>query len=308
MLSDDFEDFEDFEDVNGNVPHSSFDFGIRSDSERLRFYWTIRACLSRADSYLQDLDGHDTTIHDEEEFEKKEKRAEVKQQQIKQLSLSGALYERLNRIMEEQEFEPHFAKELFFLYSWRTDFFHMCFPRSTWCTNPNGHDDVDRHKFEAVPYIITKTFDEVINTSALKKHMDNKVYEATQDTYDQDERFRFPHDLCESQKARSLYGHYFYSYFEIFSEFLKHYTKKDALHVLAVAYPRRPLKLIHLAFKKTLELELPVDGVKDTEGRIKKSREVKVFASFDIFISSFLDSRTSLKQSKRPKNLSMTKD
>lgn len=170
----------------------------------------------------------------------------IKADQVKIVG-SAQLYERINLNFLESKFEPFFVKEQFDLYSWREDFFHSSFPEECWFTD--GGDD--SHEFDTVPYQITKNFEKVVALACSTRNMQDKVY--------------FESDEIASAKARTLFDTNTVMYDESFldKEFLEAegLTYSDAAHVIVAAFQCAPQKLEHLAMKKVLEHEIPVEDI-----------------------------------------------
>ena len=176
----------------------------------------------------------------------KEKIEQVRQQQIDLLG-SATLYERINKNLKLTKFEAYFAREQFKLYSWREDFFHEQFTDGSWFTS--GADDA--HSFDTVPFQITQHFDSVVALSASLRGSDVRIY--------------FENDECQAARARNLFDSNTVMYMDNFlePESLEDHGLRfsDALHIIAAVFPAQPLKLEHLAMKKTLETKVPLDEI-----------------------------------------------
>lgn len=176
----------------------------------------------------------------------KEKIEQVRQQQIDLLG-SATLYERINKNLKLTKFEAYFAREQFKLYSWREDFFHEQFADGSWFTS--GADDA--HSFDTVPFQITQHFDSVVALSASLRGSDVRIY--------------FENDECQAARARNLFDSNTVMYMDNFlePESLEDHGLRfsDALHIIAAVFPAQPLKLEHLAMKKTLETKVPLDEI-----------------------------------------------
>ena len=176
----------------------------------------------------------------------KEKIEQVKQRQIDLLG-SAKLYERINQNLKLTKFEAYFAREQFKLFSWREDFFHEQFPDGSWFTS--GSDD--SHSFDTVPFQITQHFESVVALSTSQRSSDVKIY--------------FENDECRAARARNLFDSNTVMYMDNFlePESLEDHGLRfsDALHIIAAVFPAQPLKLEHLAMKKTLETKVPLDEI-----------------------------------------------
>ena len=176
----------------------------------------------------------------------KEKIEQVRQQQIDLLG-SATLYERINKNLKLTKFEAYFAREQFKLYSWREDFFHEQFTDGSWFTS--GADDA--HSFDTVPFQITQHFESVVALSASQRGSHVRVY--------------FENDECQAARARNLFDSNTVMYMDNFlePESLEDHGLRysDALHIIAAVFPAQPLKLEHLAMKKTLETKVPLDEI-----------------------------------------------
>ena len=189
----------------------------------------------------------------------KEKIEQVKQRQIDLLG-SSKLYERINRNLKETKFEAYFAGEQFKLYSWRKDFFREQFPHGSWFTLlgveedevVNEVNDVDDFTFAAVPFQITQHFDSVV--ALAQRSSDVKIYFETDYSYADRASHLFDSNTWKSVEeleyslAPDSFDHYGLSF-------------SDVLHIIAAVYPAQPLKLEHLAMKKTLETGVPRDEI-----------------------------------------------
>ena len=189
----------------------------------------------------------------------KEKIEQVKQRQIDLLG-SAKLYERINQNFKETKFEAYFAREQFKLYRWREDFFHEQFPDGSWFTS--GSDD--SHSFDTVPFQITQHFESVVALSTSQRSSDVKIY--------------FENDECRAARARNLFDSNTVMYMDNFlePESLEDHGLRfsDALHIIAAVFPAQPLKLEHLAMKKTLETKVPLDEI-PRELQEKAEKEIK---------------------------------
>ena len=166
-----------------------------------------------------------------------EKIAIIKQEQINLLGGSEELYSKVNDILAGG-FNAHFAKESFKLYEWRRKFFHCAFPSGTWVTD--GNDDA---RMDAVPINIAHKFDEVVKKATLtRKPWEVHYFECWGESY------QISRDFCE---------------YYIDADLSFHHDPYQALQLLAVMFPRRPLKLEDLAIKKALEYKLPLDKFHD---------------------------------------------
>jgi len=198
----------------------------------------------------------------------KEKIEQVRQQQIDLLG-SATLYERINKNLKLTKFEAYFAREQFKLYSWREDFFHEQFTDGSWFTS--GADDA--HSFDTVPFQITQHFDSVVALSASLRGSDVRIY--------------FENDECQAARARNLFDSNTVMYMDNFlePESLEDHGLRfsDALHIIAAVFPAQPLKLEHLAMKKTLETKVPLDEIprelqeKAEKGMFCASEQVEPF-------------------------------
>ena len=183
----------------------------------------------------------------------KEKIEQVKQRQIDLLG-SAKLYERINQNFKETKFEAYFAREQFKLYSWRKDFFYEQFPHGSWFTlveEDEVDDEVDDFSFATVPFQITQHFDSVValaqRSSDVKIYFEANYYHADRASHLFDSNTWKMNKLDYYLRPRPLeyYGLSF----------------SDVLHIIAAVYPAQPLKLEHLAMKKTLETEVPLDEI-----------------------------------------------
>ena len=190
----------------------------------------------------------------------KEKIEQVKQRQIDLLG-SSKLYERINQNLKLTKFEAYFAREQFKLYRWREDFFHEQFPDGSWFTS--GSDD--SHSFDTVPFQITQHFESVVALSTSQRSSDVEIY--------------FENDYFESVRARHLFDSNTWKmnllyYLEPESLEDNGLSFSDALHIIAAVFPAQPLKLEHLAMKKTLETKVPLDEI-PRELQEKAEKEIK---------------------------------
>ena len=167
----------------------------------------------------------------------------VRQQQIELLG-SELLYERVNKSFKLLRFEAYFASEQFKLYTWREDYFHEQFEEDSWFTS--GADD--SYSFDTVPFQITQHFDDVVAMACSHRDHTEKVY--------------FENNECKAAKARELFDSNTVKYMDNFlePESLEDHGLSfgDALHIIAAAFPSQPLKLEHIAMKKTLEIQVPL--------------------------------------------------
>ena len=196
-----------------------------------------------------------------------EKIALIKQQQIDLLGGSEELYLKVDNILAGC-FDAHFAKESFKLYEWRRKFFQSAFPPGTWVTD--GNDDA---RMDAVPLNIAQKFDNVVRKATLPR----KPWE------------RHYFECCESgsYEISRNFGHYWdgKNDFHLYGD-LRDHDPFQALQLLAVVFPRRPLRLEDLAIKKALEYKLPLDKFDD---KIQyKAAEVQRRLFENTFITSFL--------------------
>ena len=187
------------------------------------------------------------------DFEKmKIKIDKIMAEQVKVVGSVG-LYEKIHNNFLEEKFEPFFAKEQYDLYRWRADFFCSNFPFPTSSENnwyTDGGDDT--HGFDTLPLNITKHFDRVLMLACIPPyHPHGKVW------FDNDE-----------DTANSVQGLYDLSFVEFNdSLFDKEYLEKEGLgysevaHMIVLAFQTGPLKLEHLAMKKVLEYQIPLDEV-----------------------------------------------
>jgi len=255
-------DGDEYSDDQGSIDYSEDEYNSEDD-EFLAFHDAeieaqVRAEMQKMksrrdeavliqDKYVEDADAS--------------KIAQIKQQQVQMLG-SEKLYERIKNNFKIGKFEAYFASEQFKLYSWREDFFHEQFPDDSWFTN--GADDA--HSFDTVPFQITQNFDQVValSSSASRPTSGGKIY--------------FENDEVKSARARNLYDSNTVMYMDNFlePESLEDYglSFSDALHIVAAVWGTKPLKLEHLAMKKTLELELPINEI-PRELQQKADKETK---------------------------------
>ena len=183
----------------------------------------------------------------------------IKQLQVELLGGSEMLYERINQNLQILKFEAYFAKEQFKLFSWREDFFHEKFTDDTWFTD--GADD--SHSFDTVPYQIAQNFHNVVALACAPKTPGSKIY--------------FENDECKSARARNLFDSNTVMYMDNFlePESLEDYglNYTDALHIIGAVFLNKPLKLEHLAMKKTLELKVSLDEL-PRELKEKAAKEI----------------------------------
>lgn len=187
----------------------------------------------------------------------------IKELQVELLGGSEKLFERINHNLQISKFEAYFAREQFKLFSWREDFFHEQFSDDTWFTD--GADD--SHSFDTVPFQITQNFDNVVALACAHKNPGSKIY--------------FENDEGKSARARNLFDSNTVMYMDNFlePESLEDHglSFTDALHIIAAVFSNKPLKLEHLAMKKTLELKVSLEEL---------PRELKEKAAKGMFITS----------------------
>ena len=201
-----------------------------------------------------------------------EKIALIKQQQIDLLGGSEKLYLKVDNILAGG-FDAHFAKESFKLYEWRENFFQCAFPLGTWVTD--GNDDA---RMDAVPLNVAQKFDNVVRKATLpRKPWEVDYFETCEG---------------ESYEIRRNFGHYWdgKNDFHLYGD-LRDHDPFQALQLLAVMFPRRPLRLEDLAIKKALEYKLPLDKFDDKiqykaaevqRRRLIENTFIKLFLSGDI--------------------------
>jgi len=170
---------------------------------------------------------------------------------------SARIYQKIHKSFLEEKVEPLFAKEQYDLYRWRANFFRTNFPNqvfgdvgSNWYTA--GSDD--SHLFDTLAFNITKHFDRVVTLACIPpyNHPYGKVW------FDN-----------EGDGISNLYDVYSNLYdrpdVELYFE---------AAHRIVAVFQTGPLKLEHLALKKVLEYQIPLDEV---------PKEVKVKAAVGMF-------------------------
>jgi len=194
----------------------------------------------------------------------KDKVEKIKSEQVEVVG-SLKLYERINRNFMQENFEPIFAKEQFDLYKWREDFFHSSFPGRCWFTD--GGDD--KHSFDTVPYQITKNFQKVLDLACSNRNCElDRVY--------------FENDEIASARARDLFDistvMYRNSFLDKNSLEYEDLSYSDAAHVIVAVYQSSPLKLEHLAMKKVLEHEMPLDELPE---ELQDKAEIGMFDESD---------------------------
>jgi len=172
---------------------------------------------------------------------------------------SNRIYQKIHESFLEEKVEPLFVKEQFDLYSWRANFFRTNFPNqvfgdvvSNWWTA--GSDD--SHFFDTLPFNITKHFDRVVTLACIPpyNHPHGKVW------FDNDGDGDRINDLYDMDSL----------------DFLEEegFGYSDAAHRIVAACQTGPLKLEHLAMKKVLEYQIPLDEV---------PKEVKVRVAVGMF-------------------------
>ena len=176
-----------------------------------------------------------------------EKIALIKQQQIDLLGGSEKLYLKVDNILAGG-FDAHFAKESFKLYEWRENFFQCAFPLGTWVTD--GNDDA---RMDAVPYNIPCKFDNVVRKATLpRKPWERHYFES----------YEFDSSYIRRNFDHYRDGKYDFHHNDVDLNYYE-YDPFQALQLLAVMFPRRPLRLEDLAIKKALEYRLPLDKFDD---------------------------------------------
>ena len=186
----------------------------------------------------------------------KEKIEQVKQRQIDLLG-SSKLYERINQNLKLTKFEAYFAREQFKLYRWREDFFHEQFPDGSWFTLAPEDADDDLAISSTVPFQITQHFESVVALSSSQRSSDVKIYFENDYEHADRARYLFDSNILIFNKDASLY----LASLELEFELELGLGFSDALHIIAAVFPAQPLKLEHLAMKKTLETEVPLDEI-----------------------------------------------
>jgi len=177
---------------------------------------------------------------------------------------SDRIYQKIHKSFLEENFEPFFAKEQIELYRWREDFFHYSFPfpdeyGSNWYTT--GSDE--SHVYDTLPFNITKHFDRVVALACIPPytylHPHGKVWFDNEDGY----------------RIDNLYG-WRWRWAQFDKDFLEEngLGYSDAAHVIVALYQTGPMKLQHLAMKKVLEFQIPLDEV---------PKEVKTKAAVGMF-------------------------
>merc|ERR1719186_480779 len=175
---------------------------------------------------------------------------------------SDRIYQKIHKSFLEENFEPLFAKEQIELYRWREDFFHYKFPfpdevGSNWYTS--GSDD--SHFYDTLPFNITKHFDRVVALGCISPY-----------AYNTHGKVWFDND-GDGNRINNLYG-WRWVPFDKDSLEENGLGYGDAAHVIVALYQTGPLKLEHLAMKKVLEYQIPLDEV---------PKEVKVKAAVGMF-------------------------
>ena len=176
-----------------------------------------------------------------------EKEAVTKRQQIDFLGGSEDLYLKVDNILAGG-FDAHFAKESFKLYEWRENFFRSAFPPGTWVTD--GNDDA---RMDAVSYNIACRFDKVVRKATLpRKPWERHYFES----------YEFDSSYIRRNFDHYRDGKYDFHHNDVDLNYYE-YDPFQALQLLAVMFPRRPLRLEDLAIKKALEYRLPLDKFDD---------------------------------------------
>ena len=172
---------------------------------------------------------------------------------------SNRIYQKIHESFLEEKVEPLFVKEQFDLYIWRANFFRTNFPNqvfgdvvSNWWTA--GSDD--SHFFDTLPFNITKHFDRVVTLACIPpyNHPHGKVW------FDND---------GDGDRINNLYDLDSLDFLEE-----EGFGYSDAAHRIVAACQTGPLKLEHLAMKKVLEYQIPLDEV---------PKEVKVRVAVGMF-------------------------
>jgi len=179
---------------------------------------------------------------------------------------SERIYQRIHKTFLEENFEPLFAKEQIELYKWREDFFCNNFPfpdevGSNWYTTDPG----DSHFYYTLPFNITKHFDRVVALACIPPWAYNL-------TINPDGKVWFD-DGGDGVRINNL-DYWRWAQFD--KDFLEEtgLGYSDAAHVIVSLHQTGPLKLEHLAMKKVLEYQIPLDEVPN---------EVKIKAAVGMF-------------------------
>ena len=170
---------------------------------------------------------------------------------------SARIYQKIHKSFLEEKVEPLFAKEQFDLYRWRANFFCTNFPHQVFGdvgSNWYAAGSDDSNFFDTLPFNITKHFDRVVTLACIPQY--NLPYG----------KVWFDND-GDGDRISNLYD-------EDSLDFPEEELYGDAAHRLVAVFQTGPLKLEHLALKKVLEYQIPLDEV---------PKEVKVKAAVGMF-------------------------
>ena len=217
-----------------------------------------------------------------------DKMVQVKIQQI-MLVGSKKIYDEIDNNFRTCTFNPLFAKEQFDLYEWREKFFNKHFPHSplkTYHCNYNDTMDMEAYniteKFDAVVALATCDRSKLLYVEEKENPIDwrdsgDTSYNGVSfETVELDKPTKFLFDrswtdyYCESFESPEELDDKFGSY-------------KGALSLVAAAHPSRPQTLEHIALKKFVSLDIPLQElppkirIKVKEGMFHSFHQVQDF-------------------------------